>query len=172
MVRQFLGRVCLAGGFCLALGAGAAQAQSVRLLGDFRDWSAYATSDPAGKICFILSKPTDTQPEPDGYTQAYLYLTHRPSENIRNEFNLVAGYQFSPDSTADLQIGGQHFALFTGADGAWLSDTSQADTVASAMRAGSSLSIEGTSENGIKVRQDFSLSGATSASRAIDQECR
>jgi len=31
--------------------------------------------------------------------------------------------------------------------------------------------IEGTSDNGIKVSQTFSLSGATAASRAIEGNC-
>jgi hypothetical protein len=39
------------------------------------------------------------------------------------------------------------------------------------MRAGSSLSIQGTSTKGILVNETFSLSGATAASRAIDSGC-
>jgi len=31
--------------------------------------------------------------------------------------------------------------------------------------------MEGTSDKGIKIRETFSLSGATAASRAIDGEC-
>lgn len=146
-------------------------AQSVRLLGDFRDWSAYATSDTADKICFVLSKPSATDPVPDNYGQAYLYLTIRPAEKVRNELNVVAGYTFSPDSEAVLDIGGTSFALFTSDDAAWLVDPAQGDKVAGAMRAGTNLSVEGTSEHGIKVRQTFSLSGVTAASRAIDGEC-
>ncbi len=163
-------RLALVAGL-VAVSASGAFAQSVRLLGDFRDWSAYATSDSAGKICFVMSKPTATDPEPDGYGDAYLYLTHRPAERIRNELNLIAGYTFSPDSEAQLQVGGQSFTLFTSDDAAWLLDTGIAQDVAGAMRAGSSMVIEGTNERGIKIRQTFSLSGVTAASRAIDAEC-
>ena len=148
-----------------------AAAQSVRVLGDFRDWSAYATSDSAGMICFVLSKPVETAPEPDGYGPAYLYLTHRPAERIRNELNLIAGYTFSPDSTAELTVGGESYELFTSDDAAWLTDTSLAQDVAGQMRAGTSMVIEGENERGIKIRQTFSLSGVTAASRAIDSEC-
>lgn len=148
-----------------------ALAQSVRLLGDHNAWSAYATSDDAGEICFVVSKPTATEPTPDGYGQAYLYLTHRPQEGVTNEFNLVAGYTFAPDSVATLTIGGDNYELFTQADAAWLDDPALTDTVAGRMRAGSSLTIEGTSERGIRVQQTFSLSGVTAASREIDAEC-
>jgi hypothetical protein len=148
-----------------------AVAQSVRLLGDFRDWSAYATSDSAGKLCFVLSKPTATEPQPDGYGQAYLYLTHRPGEQVRSELNIIAGYSFSPDSEAILQVGGESYTLFTSDDAAWLLDPAVAEDVAGSMRAGSSMVVEGTNERGIKIRQTFSLSGITAASRAIDAEC-
>jgi hypothetical protein len=170
MSAQRLAPIALAIGLAVLTPSWAA-AQSVRLLGDFRDWSAYATSDSAGKICFVLSKPVSTEPEPDGYGDAYLYLTHRPAERIRNEFNLVAGYTFSPDSEAQLQVGGETYALFTSDDAAWLLDTDSAQDVASSMRAGTTMVIEGTSERGIKIRQTFSLSGVTAASRAIDAEC-
>ena len=155
----------------LAAGAHAAAAQSVRVLGDFRDWSAYATSDSAGQICFVMSKPVAVEPQPDGYSDAYLYLTHRPGERIRNEFNLIAGYTFSPDSVAVLEVGGARYDLFTSNDAAWLTDTGQSQDLAGSMRAGTTMAIEGTSERGIKIRQTFSLSGVTAASRAIDAEC-
>ena len=146
-------------------------AQSVRLIGDFRDWSAYATSEGAGVLCFALSKPQDINPIPDGYTEAYLYLTNRPAESISNEFNLVAGYVFAPDSAATVTVSGQSFDLFTENDAAWLLDPGQSDNLASAMRAGSSLVIEGTSDKGIRIAQTFSLSGATAASRALESDC-
>jgi hypothetical protein len=155
----------------LSLSTAAASAQQVRLLGDFRDWSAYTAVDGVGNICFALSKPVEVTPQPDGYTEAYLYLTHRPAESVANEFNLVAGFAFAPDTPATLQVSGETFDLFTEADAAWLLDPSRADGLASAMRAGTTLVLEGTSDKGIKIRETFSLSGATAASRAIDAEC-
>lgn len=149
----------------------AASAQSVRLIGDFRDWSAYSAVEGAGNICFALSKPVEVTPQPDGFTAAYLYLTHRPAESVTNEINLVAGFGFAPDTPATVTISGQTFDLFTEADAAWLLDPSRADELASTMRAGTTLVLEGTSDKGIKIRETFSLSGATAASRAIDGEC-
>lgn len=160
----------LALGLALAM-TGLAAAQSVRLLGDFRDWSSYAASDGAGAVCFAMTQPTSVTPTPDGYTEAHLYITNRPGENVANEFNLVAGFSFQPDSTATVTVGGQSFSLFTQNDAAWLDDAGQADALASAIRAGSSLTIESTSSAGIKITQSFSLSGATAASQSIGGEC-
>lgn len=164
----------LATGVVIALMAATttiASAQSVRLLGDFRDWSAYTTSEGAGKLCFVLSKPQNVSPRPDGFTEAYLYLTHRPGENLRNEFNFVAGYDLAPETPAKVTIGGNSYDLFVESDAAWLDDPAQSDNVAGNMRAGSSMSIQSTTAQGVAVTQTFSLSGVTAASRAIDREC-
>jgi hypothetical protein len=86
---------------------------------------------------------------------------------VANEFNLVAGFTFAPDSAATVNVSGQVFNLFTQNDAAWLDDASQSTTLASAIRAGSSMVVEGTSAAGIKITQTFSLSGATAASQAM-----
>lgn len=146
----------------------AAMAQSVKLLGEFRDWTAYTATESTGPVCFALSKPTEVSPSPDEFTEAWLYLTNRPSESVRNELNLVAGFMFAPDTPATATISGQTFELFTDKDAAWLLDPNQNDSLAGALRAGSSVVIEGTSDKGIRIVETFSLSGATAASRAIE----
>lgn len=148
-----------------------AYAQSVRLLGDFRDWSAYTTSEGAGKLCFVLSKPKNVTPTPASFTEAYLYLTHRPGESVRNELNFVAGFGFAPETPVTVTIGSRVFELFVESDAAWLDDPALSDAVAGQMRAGSSLVVQGTTSQGVKITQTFSLSGITAASRAIDREC-
>lgn len=155
----------------ILLAPGPAAAQSVKLLGEFRSWTAYSATESTGPVCFALSKPVSTDPVPDGFTEALLYLTNRPSEGVTNELNLVAGYTFAPETPAVAIIDGQTFELFTEKDGAWLRDATQSNALASALRAGSTVVIEGTSEKGIKITQTFSLSGATAASRAISDNC-
>ena len=163
---MILRAAALAALFCL--GALPAAAQSVRALGEFRDWSAYSASEGAGAVCFALSKPLEVAPTPDGYTEAFLYLTHRPAEAVRNEINLVAGFSFAPDTPATLTISGTSYDLFTEGDAAWLLNPGQNDDLAGTIRAGTTLTIEGTTDKGIRVVETFSLSGVTAASRAIE----
>jgi hypothetical protein len=148
-----------------------ALAQQVKLIGEFRSWSAYSATEQTGPVCFALTRPTEITPQPDGFTEAYLYLTHRPTLGVRNELNLVAGYTFAADTPATVTVSGQSFELFTSRDAAWLLNPSQNDALASALRAGSEVVIEGTSDKGITVSETFSLSGATAASRALEGEC-
>ncbi|WP_127143716.1 invasion associated locus B family protein [Pelagibacterium montanilacus] len=154
-----------------ALMAIPAAAQSVRILGDHSAWSAYAAGEGTGQVCFSLSRPTATEPVPEGFTEAYFYITHRPAESVREEINLVAGYQFAADSTATLAVGDQSFALYTRGDAAWMADTGLSDQAAAAIRAGATMTITGTSDRGVSVRQTFSLAGATAASGDINEAC-
>ena len=148
-----------------------AQAQSARVLGDFRDWSSYAADDGSGNICFAMSRPKSTEPEPAGLGDAYLYVTDRPGEGVAGEFNVVAGYTFQTGSVATANVGGQDFALFTQGDAAWLDDAEQAANLAAAIRAGSTLVVTGTAADGTTVTQTYSLSGATAAQQAVGAEC-
>mgnify|MGYP001239281475 FL=1 len=148
-----------------------AQAQSARVLGDFRDWSSYAADDGSGTICFAMTRPKSVQPTPEGYGEAYLYVTNRPGEDVANEFNLVAGYTFQTGSMATVSVGGQSFTLFTQGDAAWLDDAGQSANLAAAIRAGSTLTVQGTAADGTAITQTYSLSGATAAQQATGAEC-
>jgi len=163
-----LRRLTIIAALAVPMLAGPANAQAVKLIGEFRDWTAYSATESTGPVCFALSKPTEVTPSPDDFTEAWLYLTNRPSESVSNELNLVAGFTFAPDTPATASVGGQSFELFTDKDAAWLLDPGQNEDLAGALRAGSSVVIEGTSDKGIRITETFSLSGATAASRAIE----
>lgn len=154
-----------------ALVALPASAQSVRVLGEHEAWSAYASTQGEDQICFVLSQPTATEPRPAGYDEAYFYITHRPADSIRSEINLVAGYQFADESVATITVGAESFDLFTQGDAAWLADPSEAGAAVQAIRAGSSMVVEGAASSGETVRQTFSLSGATAATDEINAAC-
>ncbi len=164
----FGNKSALALALVLAMGLPAV-AQSARVLGDFRDWSSYAADDGSGTICFAMTKPKTSDPAVDA--QAYLYITNRPGEDVAGEFNVVGGYTFQTGSVATVSVGGQSFALFTQGDAAWLDDSGQSAALAAAIRAGSSLTIQGTNAAGAQVIQNYSLSGATAAQQAIGAEC-
>jgi hypothetical protein len=171
-MRRFAGRPCSAALVALALlWAGPASAQSMKQLGVFHDWSAYSAASGTGHICFVVAKPTDVTPTPEGYTQAYLYLTDRPDAQISNELNLIAGLSLSADQPATLAIDGKAFPLLVRGDAVWLKDPTQNSNLAGAMRAGSSLTVDLVSDKGVKFRETFSLSGATAASKAMGDGC-
>ena len=80
----------------------------------------------------------------------------------------MSGFAFAPDTSATATVNGVSFELFTDRDAAWLLNPSQNEDLAGALRAGSTVTIEGTSDKGIRITETFSLAGATAASRAIE----
>jgi hypothetical protein len=163
-----LGALALA---ALAFSVGVACAQSAKKIGSFHGWSAYSAGSGDGAMCFAVTKPSEVAPSPDGYTQAYLYLTHRPSEGVDNELNVVAGFPIAAGQPATLSVDGHAYPLFSKDDSAWLKDPTQNDNLAGAMRAGSSVVVDLVSAKGEKVRETFMLAGATAASKAISSGC-
>ena len=139
--------------------------QSVRILGEHNAWTAYATAPESSATLTVGSQDFEL------FTEAYFYITHRPAQGIRSEINLVSGYQFAPESSATLAVGSQDFDLFTEGDAAWMADPSQSANAVQAIRAGSTMSVTGTSADGQSIRQTFSLSGATAAGRSMDEAC-
>jgi hypothetical protein len=172
-MRRLAGRPAIAALAALALlWTGPAAAQSIKQLGVFHDWSAYSAASGTGQICFVVAKPTEVTPTPDGYGQAYLYLTDRPDAQISNELNLIAGVNLSADQPATLTVDGKAFPLLVRGDSVWLKDPTQNGNLAGTMRAGSALTIDLVSDKGVKLRETFSLSGATAASKAMGDTCR
>ena len=105
-----------------------------------------------------------------GLTQFGQECRQRPESTAWNAavdkalaFHVIAGTRFGRTRRAAHGTGDE--------DAAWLLNPSENDDLAGALRAGSSVVIEGTSDKGIKISETFSLSGATAASRALEGEC-
>jgi len=167
----------LSGTVVLALGvAGAAWAQGDQptLLGQYADWGAYTASPGGKKVCFALSKPKSSQTNPPNRPRdpAYIFISSRPSENVRNEVSVIIGYPFKPASDATAEIGSVKFAMSTQNDGAWVKNVAEEARLIEAMRKGADLTIKGTSGRGTQSTDQFSLKGLTEALARADQECK
>jgi invasion protein IalB len=144
------------------------------LLGQYGDWGAYAASPGGAKVCFALAKPKTAKTDPPGRKrdQAYLFVTSRPAENVRNEVSVMIGYPFKTSSDATAEIGTTKFAMYTLNDGAWIKNVAEEARLVDAMRKGSELTVKGTSGRGTLSTDQYSLKGLAQALDKIEQECR
>ncbi|MBJ3774050.1 invasion associated locus B family protein [Acuticoccus mangrovi] len=141
------------------------------LLEQFNDWEAYRFEANGQVTCYILSKPKTLSPSNRNHGDVFFFLTSRPGENVTNEVSVLVGYPFAPDSTVTVDVDGQKFTLFTKEDGAWVESTAEEQQLVTAMRAGRSMSVSGTSARGTNTSYTFSLSGVTAGSNRI-QNCK
>ena len=154
--------------------AAAAAETQPNLLGQYGDWGAYSASPGGGKVCFVLSKPKTAKTEPAGRKrdQAYLFVSSRPGENVKNEISVVIGYPFKSSSDATAEIGTAKFAMYTLNDGAWIKNVAEEARMVEAMRKGGDLTVRGTSGKGTQSTDSYSLKGLAQALDKIEQECK
>src|SRR5437660_8482870 len=92
-----------------------AQGDQPTLLGQYADWGAYTAAPGGKKVCFVLAKPKTSKTEPAGRNRdpAYLFISTRPGEKVRNEVSVIIGYPFKATSDATAEIGTTKFVMAT-----------------------------------------------------------
>jgi hypothetical protein len=151
---------------------GAAQAQTAKPLGQFKDWGAYVAEASGGKVCYVLSQPTSTSPSNVNRDPVYFFVTTRPGQGVKNEVSVVVGYPYKEDSKASAEVGSASFTLFTKDDGAWVENAAEESRLVAAMRAGATMQVKGTSQRGTDTVDSYSLQGISAALDRIAQECK
>ena len=114
------------------------------LLGQFGDWGAY-TANPGGKkVCFALSKPTSAATDPPGRNRdpAYIFVSTRPAEKVRNEVSIIVGYPLKPGLRRHRGCRLDQLRLYTQNDGAWVKNAAEETQMVDAMRKGAELVIK------------------------------
>jgi invasion protein IalB len=144
------------------------------LLGTYGDWGAYTARPGGKKVCFALAKPKTSKTEPAGRKRdpAYIFISMRPAENVKNEISVIIGYPFKPSSDATAEIGTTKFAMYTQNDGAWIKNVTEEARMIDAMRKGSDLTVKGVSGRGTSSTDQFSLKGIAQALDRAEQECK
>jgi invasion protein IalB len=148
-----------------------AQAQEVKTIGQFRDWTAYTYQEGGSQVCYMASRP---QKDEGNYTrrgEIFAIVSHRPAENARNIVSFVAGYPYNSGSEVSVTIdNSKQFTLFTHDETAWAYDGDDAKLVG-AMKAGGTMVVKGTSSRGTATTDTYSLMGFTNAYEKITEAC-
>lgn len=145
-------------------------AQEVKLLQKYNDWAAY-TSEGSPKVCFAVSQPRDSSPKNVRRGPIYFYVSHYPGDKIAGEISVKMGYPFAPGAKVTVTIGSDKFELFTKDEGAFVEKTEDEAKLVGALKAGSSMTIQGRSARGTNTSDNYSLSGTTDALERIAKEC-
>ncbi|MBC9246125.1 hypothetical protein H4P12_05230 [Paracoccus sp. 11-3] len=156
-------------------GLGAASAQeSTNVVATEGDWTVFAATSP--QECWAVSPPKATQNTKDGKEvevtrgDIRLYVAYRPGQS--GEVSFAGGYPFAPDSTVEVDIGGNKFNLFTEGESAWTGSPSEDEKLIASLRSGSSAVVSGRSARGTTTKDTFSLSGITAATNTARQRCQ
>ena len=143
------------------------------LVGQYGDWGAYTATPGGKKVCFALSKPKSQNASKDDAKRdpAYVFVSTRPSENVKNEVSVIVGYPLNPKVDATAQIGSSTFLMFGQKDGAWIKNAAEEPKLVDAMRKGSEMVVKGKSSRGTETTDTYSLMGITNALERVAKEC-
>jgi Invasion associated locus B (IalB) protein len=144
------------------------------LLGQFGDWGAYAATPGGKKVCFALAKPASSHTDPPNRPRdpAFMFVSSRPAEKVKDEVSIIFGYGLKPNADASVQISGANYQMYTQADGAWVKNAAEETRLVDAMRKGQDLTVKGTSAKGTASTDVYSLKGLPQALDRVGQECR
>jgi hypothetical protein len=153
---------------------GAAQAPGggqATLLATFGDWGAYATGQGRAKVCYALSQPKDRQPKDLKRDPAYLFVSFRPADNVRNEVAVVMGFAAKDGGPAEAVVGTATYALITKGGNAWIKNPAEESQVIAAFSKGKDVTIKATSGRGNATTDRYSLTGFAQALDRARKEC-
>ncbi len=142
-----------------------------RLIGTHGDWSAYVFTEGGNKVCYMASQPKKAEGKYTRRGEVFALITHRPTEGTKNVFSYITGYSYKPGSDATIKLDGKRSVLFTQDDTAWAPDAETDEKLAKAIRAGSKMVVQGSSERGTLTTDTFGLKGSSKAHDAISKEC-
>jgi Invasion associated locus B (IalB) protein len=154
-----------------ALPALAAEPAGTSRIGGSKGWDAFAYAEKGAKVCYLVGLPEKSEPANLNRGRIDAYVTHRPAEKALNVVHFDVGYPFKPGSSAELDIDGKKYTLFTDKEAAWSADAATDKAIAEALAKGRRATLKGTSARGSNTTDTYALEGFTDALAAIDKAC-
>ena len=140
-------------------------------LAKFNDWTAFAEGEGKNLACMAVSKPKKAEGNYSRRGDIFAIVTHLPGQNKWNEFSIVAGYNFQPNSNPDVTIGDMKFQLFTSGSRAWSFSPSEDDKIVKFLKNSMKMKVVGTSSRGTVTNDTYSLVGFSKAYQKINEAC-
>lgn len=153
-----------------------AQDNGAKQLGTFKDWTAWTATDSNGLICFISATPSKWEPQQVNGNQVkrdpiHFLVINRKGLNTQNEVQTLVGYPLSTSAEITVTIDGKPYPMIVEGEAAWLAKQEDEPNFVAAMKNGSTLVVNGTSQRGTKLTDTYSLAGVTAALGEIAKAC-
>lgn len=143
-----------------------------KLVAGFGDWGAYTAQSGRAKMCYALSEPKTRSPASIKDTKAYLFVSFRPAEKIRNELAFVLNFKTKDKGAGSLVIGDASYDLITMGENAWIKTATDEAAAIGSMAKGSTMTVQALSARGNKTTDRYSLTGFTQALEQARRDCQ
>lgn len=155
----------------MLLAATPALAQQATKIGQHNAWGTYSYQASSGKVCYVLTVPTDKQPPTLDHGDMFFFVSQRPGQQVSYEPQFIAGYNFQENSKVTVTVGDKSFTMFTRGKSAWVENAAEEPVLIAAMKGGADMKVQGKSGRGNATNYVFSLKGISAALNSI-ANCR
>jgi hypothetical protein len=160
-----------AAGTAAAAAAAAKPSPGGSLLTSYGDWEVYMAQTGRSKVCYALSRPQDRLPKNVNRDPAYLFVSFRPAENVKNEVALVLGFAAKENGPAEAAVGNASYALLTKSANAWLKNPAEEGQAIATMARSGTVTVKTQSARGSSLTDRYSLNGFSKALEHARKEC-
>ena len=149
----------------------ARSAEDLKSIGKFKDWETFTVTENDNKICFAQSIPILRAPKKFERNPSRLFITFRPSEDMKDEVSATSGYTFQKEKIVKAKTGKKTYDFFSQEEFAWILDTEEEQRFIKAMKKASRVMIIGRTDKGKQTIDHYSLMGFSKAYDTAKKNC-
>ena len=149
----------------------ARSAEDLKSIGKFKDWETFTVTENDNKICFAQSIPILRAPKKFERNPSRLFISFRPTEDIKDEVSATSGYTFQKEKIVKAKTGKKTYDFFSQEEFAWILDTEEEQRFIKTMKKASRVMIIGRTDKGKQTIDHYSLMGFTKAYNTAKKNC-
>jgi hypothetical protein len=145
-------------------------ANTPRSTGKYKNWQSFVAETDKGKICFAQTVPTKRAPASIKRDKSKLFVTFRPTEDIKDEVSITSGHDYK-SSTVTASSGKRKYSFFSQKNFAWLLDDQEEKGFIKLMKKATNVIIKARTTNGAETTDHYSMMGFTKAYNTAKKTC-
>ena len=145
-------------------------ANTPRSTGKYKNWESFVAETDKGKICFAQTVPTKRAPAAVKRDKSKLFVTFRPSEEIKDEVSLTSGHDYKTSSVT-ASSGKRRYSFFSQKEFAWLLDDQEEKKFIQLMKRATDIIVKARTTNGAETTDHYSMMGFTKAYNTAKKTC-
>tara|TARA_Y100000591_G_C21715452_1_gene635848 strand:- start:345 stop:845 length:501 start_codon:yes stop_codon:yes gene_type:complete len=143
---------------------------SPRSTGKYKNWESFVAETDKGKICFAQTVPTKRAPAAVQRDKSKLFVTFRPSEEIKDEVSLTSGHDYKTSSVT-ARSGKRKYSFFSQKNFAWLLDDEEEKKFIKLMKKATDIIVKARTTKGAETTDHYSMMGFTKAYNTAKKTC-
>ena len=155
---------------CLLIFSSNSFANTPRSTGKSKNWESFTAETDQGKICFAETLPTKRAPAAVKRGKSKLFVTFRPSENIKNEISITSGHAYKA-STVTAKSGKRSYSFFSKENFAWILDDQEEKKFIKLMKKATDVIVKARTVKGAETTDHYSMMGFTKAYNTAKKNC-